>query len=177
MSLSLAGTPFKMSEAAQAWAAEALPLSLTANDLPNRRKEAGKSWMWTAVFVSRSTRAARAYTYATVDEESFVRKGVGDRSPIGVALANGDNGPPAVSFAETRTQSRAGHEPHMAVQDSEAVKRPGLNVLTATLANLSEEEAKTAAEKVDRLMQRYRARGLAIVGPQETLEAWPRRIG
>ena len=45
------------------------------------------------------------------------------------------------------------------------------DVLTATLAKLQEQEAKTAAEKVDRLMQQYRARGLAVVGPQETLEA------
>jgi peptide subunit release factor 1 (eRF1) len=45
------------------------------------------------------------------------------------------------------------------------------DVLTATLAKLREEEAKTSAEKVDRLMQQYRARGLAVAGPQETLEA------
>jgi peptide subunit release factor 1 (eRF1) len=45
------------------------------------------------------------------------------------------------------------------------------DVLTATLAKLQEQEARTAAEKVDRLMQQYRARGLAVVGPQETLKA------
>jgi len=45
------------------------------------------------------------------------------------------------------------------------------DVLTATLAKLQEQEAKTAAEKVDRLLQQYRARGLAVVGVQETLEA------
>ena len=45
------------------------------------------------------------------------------------------------------------------------------DVLTATLARLLEQEARTAAEKVDRLMQQYRARGLAVVGLQETLEA------
>src|SRR5450755_4168876 len=45
------------------------------------------------------------------------------------------------------------------------------DVLTATLAKLQEQEAKTTAEKVDRLMQQYRARGLAVAGPQETLEA------
>ena len=45
------------------------------------------------------------------------------------------------------------------------------DVLIATLAKLQEQEAKTTAEKVDRLMQQYRARGLAVVGPQETLEA------
>ena len=45
------------------------------------------------------------------------------------------------------------------------------DVLTATLAKLQEQEARTGAEKVERLMQQYRARGLAVVGPQETLEA------
>jgi peptide subunit release factor 1 (eRF1) len=45
------------------------------------------------------------------------------------------------------------------------------DVLRATLEKLQEQEAKTAAEKVDRLMQQYRAHGLAIVGLEETLEA------
>ena len=45
------------------------------------------------------------------------------------------------------------------------------DVLTATLAKLQEQEAKTAGEKVDRLMHQYRARGLAVVGLFETLEA------
>jgi peptide subunit release factor 1 (eRF1) len=45
------------------------------------------------------------------------------------------------------------------------------DVLTATLEKLQEQEAKTAVERVDRLMQQYRARGLAVIGLQETLEA------
>lgn len=45
------------------------------------------------------------------------------------------------------------------------------DVLTATLARLQEGEAASFAEKVDRLMNEYRARGLAIVGVHETLEA------
>ena len=45
------------------------------------------------------------------------------------------------------------------------------DVLTATLAKLQEQEAKTTGEKVNRVMQQYRARGLAVVGLQETLEA------
>jgi peptide subunit release factor 1 (eRF1) len=45
------------------------------------------------------------------------------------------------------------------------------DVLSATLEKLQEQEAKTAAEKVDRLMQQYRACGLAVVGPEDTLEA------
>jgi peptide subunit release factor 1 (eRF1) len=45
------------------------------------------------------------------------------------------------------------------------------DVLTATMAKLQEQEAKTAGEKVNRLMHQYRARGLAVVGLHETLEA------
>jgi peptide subunit release factor 1 (eRF1) len=45
------------------------------------------------------------------------------------------------------------------------------DVLTATLAKLQEQEAATASEKVDRLMNEYRARGLAVAGLHETLEA------
>jgi peptide subunit release factor 1 (eRF1) len=45
------------------------------------------------------------------------------------------------------------------------------DVLAATLEKLQEQEARTTAEKVDRLMQQYRARGLAVAGPEETLEA------
>ena len=45
------------------------------------------------------------------------------------------------------------------------------DVLAATLEKLQEQEATTSAEKVDRLMQQYRARGLAVAGIEETLEA------
>ena len=45
------------------------------------------------------------------------------------------------------------------------------DVMTATLEKLQEQETSTAAEKVDRLMNQYRARGLAVVGLHETLEA------
>jgi len=45
------------------------------------------------------------------------------------------------------------------------------DILTATLKKLQEQEARTAEEKVERLMDQYRARGLAVVGLHETLEA------
>jgi hypothetical protein len=45
------------------------------------------------------------------------------------------------------------------------------DILIATLKQLQEQEVKTTAEKVDRLMHQYRARGLAVVGLHETLEA------
>jgi peptide subunit release factor 1 (eRF1) len=45
------------------------------------------------------------------------------------------------------------------------------DLLTAALSKLQEQDARTAAEKVDRLMQHYRARGLAVAGPEETLAA------
>jgi peptide subunit release factor 1 (eRF1) len=50
------------------------------------------------------------------------------------------------------------------------IHAPEQDVLTATLPKLQEQEAKTAGEKVDRLMHQSRACGLAAVGLQETLE-------
>lgn len=44
-------------------------------------------------------------------------------------------------------------------------------VLTATLDALRQQDAVQDAEKVKRLFEQYRAGGLAVVGPQETLEA------
>ncbi|MCW5979806.1 MAG: host attachment protein [Bryobacteraceae bacterium] len=44
-------------------------------------------------------------------------------------------------------------------------------VFEATLDRLRQEDARTDAEKVERLFSEYRARGLACVGMQDTLEA------
>jgi peptide subunit release factor 1 (eRF1) len=51
------------------------------------------------------------------------------------------------------------------------IHAPDKDVLTATLATLQRQEGRTAAEKVDQLLQQYRGRQLAVVGPQETLDA------
>jgi peptide subunit release factor 1 (eRF1) len=51
------------------------------------------------------------------------------------------------------------------------IKASDQDVLTATFEKMRELDAKTDAEKVDRLFQQFRARGLAVVGPQDTLEA------
>jgi peptide subunit release factor 1 (eRF1) len=45
------------------------------------------------------------------------------------------------------------------------------DVLTATLAALQEDDAKSEKDKVARLMQQYRAHRLAVLGPDETLQA------
>ena len=45
------------------------------------------------------------------------------------------------------------------------------DVLTATLKKLSEDEVKSDRGKVERLMQQYRARRLAVAGVQETMAA------
>jgi peptide subunit release factor 1 (eRF1) len=51
------------------------------------------------------------------------------------------------------------------------VKAPEQEVLSATLEKMREQSSKTDTEQVERLLQEYRAHGLAVVGPQETLEA------
>jgi peptide subunit release factor 1 (eRF1) len=44
-------------------------------------------------------------------------------------------------------------------------------IFQATLDRMREEDAKTDAEKVERLLREYRSRGLGVVGPDATLEA------
>lgn len=44
-------------------------------------------------------------------------------------------------------------------------------IFSATMEKIKEETAKSDAEKVERLLETYRARGLAVVGPEATLEA------
>ena len=51
------------------------------------------------------------------------------------------------------------------------LKSSDREVFEATLERMREEDAKTDAEKVERLFRQFRVRGLATVGPQETLEA------
>jgi peptide subunit release factor 1 (eRF1) len=51
------------------------------------------------------------------------------------------------------------------------IKSTDQAVFEATMARMREQDAKTDAEKVERLFREYRARALACVGPQETLEA------
>jgi peptide subunit release factor 1 (eRF1) len=51
------------------------------------------------------------------------------------------------------------------------LKASDQEVFQSTLERMREEDAKTDTEKVDRLFLEFRSRGLACVGPQETLEA------
>jgi len=44
-------------------------------------------------------------------------------------------------------------------------------IFDATMEKIKEESAKSDAGKVERLLETYRARGLAVVGPEATLEA------
>lgn len=50
------------------------------------------------------------------------------------------------------------------------LKSSDQEVFAATLERMREEDAKSDAEKVERLLREYRARGLACAGVQETLE-------
>ena len=51
------------------------------------------------------------------------------------------------------------------------LKSSDQDVFTATLERMKQEDAKTDADTVERLLQAYRSRGLACAGPQDTLEA------
>jgi len=50
---------YEMYKPARQWATDVQPLSLASNDVPGKKMEGGKAWMWTAVFVSPSKREAR----------------------------------------------------------------------------------------------------------------------
>ena len=51
------------------------------------------------------------------------------------------------------------------------LKASDQEVFEKTLQRMREEDSRSDAEKVDRLMEQYRARGLACVGPDDTLTA------
>jgi len=51
------------------------------------------------------------------------------------------------------------------------LKASDQEILSTTLERIREEDAKTDAEKVERLLREYRGRGLAIIGPEAVLEA------
>ena len=51
------------------------------------------------------------------------------------------------------------------------LKASDQEVFEATLERMREEDAKSDSDKAARLMREYRSRGLACVGPEETLEA------
>ena len=51
------------------------------------------------------------------------------------------------------------------------LKASDQEIFTATLERMREEDTKTDAEKVERLLREYRGRGLAIIGQEAVLEA------
>ena len=67
---------YEMYKPARAWAADLLPLTLTAGEVPGIRNEDGKAGLWIAVFVSPSRREARTFSYAVADHGSDIHKGV-----------------------------------------------------------------------------------------------------
>ncbi len=67
---------YEMYKPARAWAADLLPLTLAAGEVPGIKNEDGKAAMWTAVFVSPSRREARTFVYAVDNQGSDIHKGV-----------------------------------------------------------------------------------------------------
>lgn len=67
---------FEMYKPARTWAADLLPLTLAAGEVPGIANENGKAGMWTAVFVSPGRHEARTFVYAVADHASDIRKGV-----------------------------------------------------------------------------------------------------
>jgi len=57
---------WEMYKPARAWAADLLVLSLESSEAAGVKNDAGKSGMWTAVFVSPGRQEARTFTYSVV---------------------------------------------------------------------------------------------------------------
>ena len=66
---------FEMYKPAHAWAADLLPLTLSAGEVPGIKNADGKAGMWTAVFVSPTRREARTFVYAVADGPD-IHKGI-----------------------------------------------------------------------------------------------------
>lgn len=67
---------YEMYKPARAWATDALPLSLSSDEVPSLKNEGGKAAKWVAVFVSPGRREARTFSYSAVDDGVNTRKGV-----------------------------------------------------------------------------------------------------
>ena len=67
---------YEMYKPARTWAADLLPLTLTAGEVPGIKNENGKAGMWIAVFVSPGRREARTLVYAVKDHAGDIHKGV-----------------------------------------------------------------------------------------------------
>jgi hypothetical protein len=67
---------FEMYKPAHSWAADLLPLTLSAGEVPGIKNEDGKAGMWTAVFVSPTRREARTFVYAVADHGTDIHKGI-----------------------------------------------------------------------------------------------------
>ncbi|HJT90309.1 MAG TPA: hypothetical protein VJ732_20700 [Bryobacteraceae bacterium] len=58
---------YEMYKPARAWATDALPLSLSSDEVPGTNSEEGKYAKWTGIFVSPSHNEARVFTYSITD--------------------------------------------------------------------------------------------------------------
>ena len=67
---------FQMYTAARAWAGDLEPLRLTSVHLDDVPKEPGKAGAWQAWFVSPSRGKQRSYTYAVIEAQGNLHKGV-----------------------------------------------------------------------------------------------------
>jgi hypothetical protein len=67
---------YEMYKPARAWAKDLLALSLVSGEAPGIKNEGGKAGIWIATFVSESRKEARKFTYAVVDCEDGLNRGV-----------------------------------------------------------------------------------------------------
>lgn len=67
---------FQMYSAARPWAADLIPLTCISSDLKEVPSGEGKYPIWRCTFVSESKRQMKTYTYAAMDAEPSIHKGI-----------------------------------------------------------------------------------------------------
>lgn len=125
---------YEMYKPARAWATDFNLLSLSSGEIPGLQSEAGKFGMWTAVFVSPSRNEARTFTYASVDSETSIHKGIEDQG------SQAWSGPTPASrpfqSMEWEVDSDAAYKAALEKAEAWVKKNPGKKV-TLTLGNAS----------------------------------------
>jgi hypothetical protein len=94
---------WEMYKTAHAWSSDAIPIRVTAREVPGYKNEAGKAGMWEAVFGSSSLGLYRIFTYAIADAPPSISKGISaglalpwhgatrDAMPIDTSMFNFDS--------------------------------------------------------------------------------------
>ena len=84
---------FQMYSAARPWAADLTPLTCVSSDLKEVPSGEGKYPIWRCTFISETKRQMKTYTYAAVDAEPSIHKGIYGGNEEAYSGPRGTNAP------------------------------------------------------------------------------------